>query len=86
MQLSADSRYRNRAMLESWAQGVAGSVAYYRDPDGRWTVTLRASSEPGPETLVLTSGPVDSIEAGCVVVMTGLLEAGQTMGGFTPPE
>jgi hypothetical protein len=71
-------------MLESWTQRVGGSVEYYRDPDGLWTVTLRASSEPGPETFVVTSGPVDTIEAGCVVVMTGLMEAGQTIDGFAP--
>jgi hypothetical protein len=71
-------------MLESWTKRVGGAVEYYRDPDGQWTVTLRASSEPGPETLVVASGPMETIEAGCVVVMTGLTEAGQTVQGFSP--
>lgn len=83
MQSASDSKYRNRAMLESWTQRVAGAVEYYRDAEGQWTVTLRASSGPGPETLVVTSGPVDTIEAGCVIVMTGLEEAGQHIAGFS---
>ena len=70
-----DTKYANRARLETWCAEVGGTVEYRRSPDGRWNVTVVAVSSP--ETIVVTSGPQDSIEAGCVVAIAGLIEAGQ---------
>jgi hypothetical protein len=81
MSSAYDSKFRNRAMLEGWAHDVGGRVDYRRDEEG-WTVTVVALADP--ETITVTSGPQDTIEAGCVVVMEGLGEAGQTIKGFTP--
>jgi hypothetical protein len=72
-----DTKYANRAKLESWCVGKGGTVEYRRSPDGKWNVTVAAFL--GPETIVVTSGPQDSIEAGCVEVMTGLREADQRL-------
>lgn len=79
MTFAWDSKFRNRSMLESWLHGVGGRAEYRRDEDG-WTVTAAASADP--ETIIVTSGPHETIEAACVVVMQRLTEAGQTIRGF----
>lgn len=72
-----DTKYRNRAMLARWAHAHGGHVEYLRDADGQWHVRIEAAG--GEETVIVVSGPQDSIEAGCVVVIQGLREAGQTV-------
>jgi hypothetical protein len=70
----AGSRFARRAELESWiAHRSNGARLEYRRDLGGWTVT--AIVPLSPETIVVSSGPTLSIEAGCVVVMHGLAEA-----------
>lgn len=78
MQWAHDSKYRNRARLESWAHKRDARVQYRRDPVG-WTVTVAVTQQP--DTVVIESGPHDSIEAGCVEVIGFVAES-----GLTPPE
>jgi hypothetical protein len=72
-QSAGDTKYRNRARLETWAAHRGDRVQYRRDPVG-WTVTLVVTQEP--ETIVYESSPQESIEAGCVEVIGYIAEAG----------
>jgi hypothetical protein len=45
-----------------------------RDPEEQWIVTVRVEKEPA--TWVVSSGPSESVEAGCTAVIDRLAAAG----------
>jgi hypothetical protein len=74
MQPVGDTKYANRARLESWAKAVEAGVEYIRDENGRWAVL--ASLRQDPESITIRSGPYNSIEEACVVTIKALAQAG----------
>ena len=81
--MTSDTRYRNRAMLEARAVEHGAKVEHRRDGAG-WTVTVEGRGRP--ETIVVVGGPADTIESSCVIVLEGLVEAGQAIAGSHPPQ
>ena len=69
-----DTKYRNRARLEVFAHANDGTVEYHRGEDG-WTATAKLPHLPGG--WIVTSGPHESLEAACAVVIDRFAEAGQ---------